>query len=72
MMDFSGALGFLKRGARIRRQLWPTGMYIVLGGQHSIDGERRIEQQLPEGRFFWSPRQADILAGDWVEVPSRP
>lgn len=62
LMDFSGALGFLRSGRAVRRRGWGHQDGIELQGGGTLIVHRGL-------RTPWAPTQASVLAQDWELVP---
>lgn len=67
-MNFAEALTILRAGARVTRQEWSPGNFLVL---EFTDGALFMSLFVDNGtrRLNWSPTQREIMADDWEEAP---
>lgn len=70
-MNFAEALTLLRAGARVTRQEWSPGNFLIVEFTTGVpfmslfvdNGTRRIN---------WSPTQREIMADDWEQAPKPP
>ena len=69
-MTYTQALGLMAAGKRVRRRYWAPR-----AGIGWLDGKREIMHMFTHTSrglatsYRWRPRQADVQAQDWEEVP---
>jgi Protein of unknown function (DUF2829) len=75
-MDFGGAIHCILGGDFVYRESWARGIFLALEkpDDHSQMTEPYLYIQEGESdaatRYPWIPRHEDMLASDWVMLPS--